>query len=184
MEDQNIIRLLEARSEEGLSALSEKYGAYCREILRRILESPEDIEECLNDTWMRVWQSIPPTSPVSLKLYAGKCARNLALDRLRRERAVKRGGELTRVEEELEILASRGPGPEEEVLLQDRIRSLNAFLGELPTEKRVIFVRRYWYLDSIADLADQFGCSERRINGILHRVREKLKKKWKEEGLD
>ena len=184
MEDQNIIDLLEARSEDGLSALAEKYRPYCLEILLRILASPEDAEECLNDTWMRIWQSIPPASPGNLKLYVGKCARNLALDRLRRQKAVKRGGELVRVEEELESLVSPQAGPEEEALYRDRIRSLNAFLGELPTEKRVIFIRRYWYLDNIADLAEKFGCSERRINGILHRVREKLKKKWKEEGLD
>ena len=99
-------------------------------------------------------------------------------------RLILRGGELIRVEEELESLVSPQSGPEEEALYRDRIRSLNGFLGELPTEKRVIFVRRYWYLDSIADLAEKFGCSERRINGILQRVREKLKNKWKEEGLD
>ncbi len=184
MEDQNIIDLLEARAEEGLSALSEKYGAYCREILYRILGNPEDIEEALNDTWLRIWQSIPPAKPDNLRLYTGKCARNLALDRLRRQKAVKRGGELVRAEEELEIFAAPGGGPEEEALYRDRLRSLNEFLGTLDPEKRVLFIRRYWNLESVADLAKEFYTTERRVSGILHRVREKLKKKWKEEGLD
>ena len=176
MDDRQIIDLFWARSQEAISAAAEKYGAYCRRIAFSILRQPQDTEECVNDTWLRAWNAIPPRRPELLSAFLGKLTRNLALNRWRDAAAEKRGGGETALA--LEELADCLSGGDttlqtvEERLLAERI---NVFLQQLSPEKRQIFLRRYWYLLPVKDIARLHGRSEQAIASLLLRLRRQLR---------
>ncbi len=184
MDDRQIIALYNERSEAALSETATKYGKYCRTIAYNILYNEEDSEECVNDTWLQAWEAIPPQYPNKLSAFLGKITRNLALNRYKQNAAKKRGGGQTMLV--LEELAECVPGTDsteaaaEEALL---IEVLNRFLGELPREKRKMFVRRYWYLSSVKEIAEDFGLGESNVKMTLLRIREQLKSVLEKEGI-
>lgn len=181
MNDEQIIRLYFARSEEAITRTAEKYGAYCHAIAYRILRDPEDSEECVNDTYLRAWHTIPPQRPQRLAAFLGKLTRNLSIDRCRHATAEKRGGgELTAALNELEFCVSSGGDPAEELALTD---ILDRFLASLSTQNRKIFLRRYWYVSSVREIADEYGLSESRVKMSLLRSRRQLKAVLEKEGL-
>lgn len=184
MDDRQIIALYNERSEAALSETVKKYGRYCRTVAYNILYNEEDSEECVNDTWLRAWESIPPQCPERLSAFLGKITRNLALNRYKHNTREKRGGGQTLLV--LEELVECVPGADsteeavEEALLVD---VLNRFLEELPAEKRKIFMRRYWYLSSVKEIAEDFGLSESNVKMTLLRLRSKLKQTLEKEGI-
>lgn len=184
MEDRQIVELYWAREESAIARSAEKYGGYCGSIARNILHSEQDVEECLDDTWLAAWNSIPPKRPGNLASYLGKLTRSRAIDRWRRDRAEKRGGDsVTLALEELAELLPGGDEPEGELLHRELTESINDFLRELPARERNVFLCRYWYLDGIAAIGESFGFSESKVKSMLHRTRKKLQTHLRKEGL-
>ena len=183
MEDSEIIGLFFSRSEEAVARTAEKYGTYCRSIARNILASREDTEECLNDTWLAAWDSIPPQRPDRLSVYLGRITRNLALNRLKSQTAQKRGGGQAELVLE-ELRECIGQDVREEVLdgivLQDTI---NAFLRRQFPLRRAAFLRRYWYMEPIADIAKALGLRQGQTRTILYRMRRELKEELEKEDI-
>lgn len=184
MEDERIIELYWARSEDAISETSNKYGSYCRQIAWNILYSSEDSEECVNDTYLRVWNTIPPHKPNKFSAFLGRITRNLALDRYKKLTADKRGnGQVTLALDELAECIPSADNTEsaaDDIALTD---VLNRFLASLPAEKRKIFMRRYWYLSRIKEIAADFGMSESKVKMILMRTRNELKEILEKEGI-
>ncbi len=175
MEDNTIIQLFFNRSEQAIIAVEDQYGAYCRSILRNILVDPEEQEECMNDVLMKLWNQIPPHRPDCLRAFIGAVARNLALDRYRASRAEKRGSGMAEIAlSELGECAARETV--EDALEEHRlVELLNSFLARLPRESRVIFVKRYWYLSPVRQIAEETGCTEGKVKMSLHRTRKQLR---------
>lgn len=184
MEDTQIIGLFWARDPDAIPAASEKYGHYCAAIARNILCNQEDEEECINDTWLHAWNAMPPHRPQVLRTFLGKLTRNLSLKRLEMRNAQKRGGGDTAVWEELSELVSGRDEPTDEVLTRELAAAIDGFLSTLSREQRSLFLRRYWYYDSVTELAKRFGMSTNRVSVTLHRIREKLKAYLTERGYD
>ena len=177
MDDRKIIELFFARDERALSESQEKYGRYCESISKNILSSDEDAEEVLNDTLLSAWNSIPPKEPKSLKTYLGTLARNLSLDRYRQMKAEKRGGcEVSLCLEEAEEFLADTKSISEEYEKREFIKFLNDFLHSLSERDCDIFVRRYFYCDSTADIGRRFALKEPNVLVILSRTRKSLKK--------
>ncbi len=184
MEDSRIIDLYWERSESAIAATSNKYGRYCYSISHNILHSDEDVEECVNDTYLRAWNAIPPHRPNRLAVYLGKITRNLSLNRYKRFTAEKRGfGEMPLVLSELNDSIPTSLNSEQETDAKLLVEALNRFLEELPQNKRIIFVQRYWYLMPIRELTGLHGNSESQIKSLLFRVRKELKTYLEKEGI-
>lgn len=184
MDDQEIIDLYWARSQQAIEESDRKYGPYCTSIARGILNRLEDAEECVNDTWFRAWNAMPPQRPGILSAFFGKLTRNLSLDRWRRNRAAKRGG--SQVEASLDELADCLPDrhqPDEELEARETAALISAFLRRQPELDRRLFVRRYFYLESIAVLADRFHLRQKQVTSRLHRIRQRLKLELEKEGV-
>ena len=183
MEDTEIVALYWARDEAALAESETKYGGYCRAIALGILESREDAAECVNDTWLRAWEAMPPRRPSRLDTFLGRLTRNLSLDRWRARRARKRGGGQTELAlHELEECLPAVSGPEGEVEAGELAESLNRFLEALPREKRVLFVQRYWYLRPMEELAALHGVGKNTAASTLFRLRAQLRKHLEREG--
>ena len=163
MEDTAIIRLFQERSQQAIAELSQKYGKLCQRLSRRILNNEEDAKECVNDTWLGVWNSIPPQTPNPLVSYVCRITRNLSVKRLRHNMAAKRNSyyDVSLAELEECIPAAQ----------------------ELDTGNRVMFVKRYWYAESVAQIAETFGMKENSVSVKLMRLRKKLRKKLEKEGV-
>lgn len=183
MEDSEIISLFFARSEQAIDELSRKYGPAVMKIAGNILRDPSDAEECANDTWWKVWNSIPPHDPDPLVSYVCRIARNLAINRYHANRAEKRGGGYALVLDEMEECIPSGMSVETEIEAKELADRINAFLSALDPEDRFLFVRRYWYADPVSALADMTGSSPNRVSLRLFRIREKLKRTLMKEGL-
>lgn len=184
MEDNHIIDLYWARSQQAIAESEAKYGSYCRAVARNILPRTEDVEECVNDTWLRAWNSIPPQRPKVLQAFFGTLTRNLSLDRWRRERAEKRGGSTVELAlEELEDCLAAREQVEQAVEAEYTARLISDFLRRQPGQDRQLFVRRYWYLDDIRTLCRRFGMGESQVKSRLHRMRKKLKQELEKEGV-
>lgn len=176
MDDNKIIALMENRSESSLAELSKKYGGICKKIAQNILGDFTETEECVNDTYMKVWDSIPPAKPSSLSAFTAAITRNLALMRLRRKKAEKRGGGAAMLNfDELEDLVSGNSSVESEIERQEIIAAINEFLYEQNEKHRQLFIRRYWGCYSIAQLAEHFHMTESNVTVTLTRIRKKLK---------
>ncbi|MBQ4139843.1 MAG: sigma-70 family RNA polymerase sigma factor [Clostridia bacterium] len=180
MDDERIIELFFARDERALRESEAAYGKYCRAIAKNILDSDEDADEVFNDTLLRAWNTIPPEEPKLLKVYLGTVTRNLSLDRYRKMTAEKRGGcEVSLcLEEAEEFLADTS----DEFEKGELSRLLNDFLRLLPERECDIFVRRYFYCDSTAEIARRFGLREANVLVILSRTRKKLKEALRKGG--
>lgn len=183
MEDSEIIDLYFARSEQAIAETDSKYGPYCRAIAYRILENRDDSSECVNDTYFRVWNAIPPQRPTGFRAFLGRITRNLALGRYRASRALKRGG--GRVEVALEELREAAVclPPDETVDEAELARLIDAFLDGLAPQARVFFVRRYWYLDSVKEIAAAYHVGVSAVKMSLLRSRNALKARLEEEGV-
>ena len=185
MDDNRIIELYWARNEDAIAQTEEKYGAYLAKIAFNILCDREDSDECVNDTYLRAWNSIPPQKPDLLRLYLGKITRTLSIDRWRRKSAVKRGGsEYVSSLDELAETADGVPSVEDEAEAHRLTDALDAFLAALPEEQRDVFVCRYYFMDSLGGIAETFGSTEGKVKSMLHRLRLSLKTKLIEEGFD
>ena len=172
MEDRQIVELYWTRDQGAITATEEKYGAYCGAIAGNILGSAEDAEECVNDTWLRAWNAMPPERPRVLSAYLGRITRNLSLNRLTKLRAEKRGGGQAAVAlEELGDLVSDRETPEAALDRRELVRAIDGFLGTLPKARREFFLRRYWYFDSVPALASRFGMTENNVSVTLSRLR-------------
>lgn len=184
MEDQQIIRLYFDRSEDAIAQTAAKYGAFCHTIAYQILRNVQDSEECVNDTYLKAWGTIPPQCPRKLAAFLGKITRNLSIDRYRRRTAEKRGGsELALALEELETCV---PFRENGWDLVDRMaltEALNGFLAALPGRQRRIFMRRYWYVSSVKEIAEAYGLTESAVKMSLLRSRSQLKATLEKEGV-
>jgi len=184
MDDRQILKLFEERSEAAISETAEKYGRYCHTIAYNILCNEEDTEECVNDTYLKAWEAIPPQVPEKLSAFLGKITRNLALDKYRFYNSAKRGGGQTALAlEELQECVSAADSTEQAVSDKLLVEILNRFLKELPLEKRRIFMKRYWYLQSIQEIAGELAISESKVKMTLLRTRSKLKQVLEKEGI-
>ena len=181
--DSKIIDLYFERSEKAIQMTEEKYGKYCKSIALGILHSNEDAEECVNDTYLRVWNSVPPERPVNFKAYIAKIVRNLSLDRFFKNSAKKRSSfESTPFDEIRECLGDNGGlSVSDELLLRDAV---NSFLEGLTRETRIIFMQRYWYFRSVKEIAHSLSIGESRVKVTLLRTRQKFKEHLQKEGIE
>lgn len=185
LDDSEIIGMLFDRDEDALAAIKDKYGGYCTTIARNILENAEDTEECVNDTYMRVWETVPPEKPKKLSAFLAKITRNLAIDRYRREHSQKRGGDETElIFEELADCVSDGSSVEETAERRAMIAAINRFLGRLPARSRIMFVSRYCYCESVRSIALRLGVKENSVSVSLNRTRSQLREFMKKEGYE
>ena len=183
MEDSAIIDLYWAREERALSETDTKYGGYCRSIAHNILKNREDIEESVSDTWLHAWNAMPPQRPAFLSAFLGKLTRNLALNRLKARTAHKRLGDAFSVSlDELSDCAPPLPAPEDEAAAAELGRAISAFLRTQTEEVRAMFILRYFYCGSIAELSERFHCGESRVKTTLLRTRARLKQHLVKEG--
>ena len=184
MKDEAIIDLYWNRDEAAIAATADTYGNYCYAIAYNILFSNEDAEECVNDTWLNAWRSIPPQRPNRLSTYLGKITRNLSLNRYKLLTAQKRGR--GQMELALSELGGCIPAHTDMEQIADEMILVNAietFLRAQPRTERRIFVGRYWYLYPIRDLAAAHHMSESKVASLLYRMRVKLKVHLEKEGI-
>lgn len=185
MDDNKIIELMESRSESSLAELAKKYGGICRKVAQNILGDFTETEECLNDTYMKVWDSIPPAKPSSLAAFTASITRNLALMRLRQRKAKKRGGGAYELNfDELEDFVSGKNSLESEIERREIIAAINEFLYEQSEKHRQLFIRRYWGCYSISQLAEHFKMTESNVTVTLTRIRKKLKEYLHKRGFE
>ena len=180
MEDLEIIGLLFQRSETAISALQQKFGGLCRRIISNILTDRRDVEECTSDTFLRVWNSIPPQHPARLDSFVARIARNVALDRYDYNTASMRHTGLTLAYEELALYL---PSREQETDTVEFRTFLNRFLRSQQKTARMMFIRRYWYGESVIEIATAFTCSEEKVKSSLFRTRKKLREAMIKEGI-
>lgn len=182
MEDKEIIDLYWARAETAIEETSKKYGRYCKTIAFRILDSDEDAEECVNDTYMGAWNAMPPQRPSRLLAFLGKITRNLALDRYDYRSAKKRGGGFDLVLSELEDCIPSQDNVAQEYEGSETAKTISSFLKGIDPIHRNVFLRRYWFADSIGDISVRFDMSESKVKSMLFRTRNKLKEHLEKEG--
>lgn len=174
MQDSEIVELYWQRNESAIAHTSDKYNAYCTKIAQNILGSLEDSEECVNDAYLAAWNSIPPQRPDSLATYLGRLTRNISINRYKALHAQRRGGgEFALSLDELDDCISDTLVSEQES--EELGRLISEFLYTKPTQVRQVFVRRYFYSDSLADIADAFGMSLAKVKAMLHRTRNSLR---------
>lgn len=175
MEDEAIIALFFQRSEQAIDAFGEKYGRICYRVAYNVLNDRRDAEECVNDAYLSLWNAIPPAKPDPLSAFACKIVRNLSLKRYAQNTAAKRNSYYDVAMEELEDCLSGSATPEEEITRQELTKLLERFLDTLSRENRVIFLRRYWFADSYAEIAKRIGISEKNVSVRLTRIRKQLR---------
>lgn len=182
MEDNRIIELFLQRNEAAIAETERKYTSYCRSVAARILQSSEDSEEALSDTWFAAWNSIPPHIPENLKTFLGRLTRNISLKIIRRSTAKKRGSETVRVIfDEVEEWLCSEDNVEQEVSERALADTISNFLESIPDAERNVFVRRYWYMQSVSEIAEYHGFSESKVKSMLFRSRKKLYSRLKKE---
>lgn len=184
MEDHKIIELFWLRDEDAIHQSSQKYGRYCKSIALRILANAESSDECVNDTWLKAWNAIPPQHPSILRTFFGAITRNLSLNRVRDLSCEKRGGgQVVLVLDELTECMPNRSSPES--ILEDReiTASIERWLETLAKEKRVVFICRYWHCDRVSDIASRMGWTESKTNSLLQRLRVSLKNHLELEGI-
>ena len=182
MEEQMIIKLLFERSEVAIHELSLEYGKTCKRLAFKILSNQQDVEECINDAYLAVWNSIPPKKPNPLAAYIYRIVKNIALKKYCTNTAQKRNHYYDVILEEVDEFLSVNETVESEILAKEISNKINIFLGTLKEKDRVIFVQRYWLCYSIEEIAINTGASKNYVTVHLYRTREKLRDYLKEEG--
>jgi len=172
VDDEQLIALYLNRDEGAIAGTETVYGARLRQLAFRLLGNSEDTEECLNDTYFKVWNAIPPQKPDSLYAFCATICRRTAMDMLDKRTADKRSAQVVELSREMEECIPAKELGEEEALAE----LMNAFLGTLDKEKRVLFVRRYWFGETSAEIAKKYGYSETKVRSVLFRARKKLQK--------
>ena len=184
MKDTEILDLYWAREERAISETEKAYGSYCYSIAWHILYSKEDSDECVNDTWLRAWNAIPPKRPDRLALFLGTITRNLSLDRWKGKRTMKRGsGEMFLTLDELAECVPDGHNTEATVEAAELERMLNQFLHTLPERECNVFLRRYWYVEEYGEIAKRYGMKLNTVKTSLFRTRAKLREFLEKEGV-
>lgn len=183
MDDERIIDLYWERSESAIQETDFKYGRFCKSVAVNILKDQEDAVECINDTYLAAWNSMPPQRPSKLKAFLGRIARNIAFDRYDYNAAKKRNREMNLILSELEDCLASPFSVEEEAQAGETAELISMFLKNLEQESRIVFIRRYWYSESILDIARRFHMSESKVKSMLFRVRNKLKDYLVKEGV-
>ena len=183
MKDSEIVELYFKRNEEAIEKTSEKYGAYCKAVAENILKNPEDSEECVNFALLQLWNSVPPEKPENLKMFLAKITRNIAINNLKAKFAEKRGGKegFAAFDELSECIPSKN-NIEESFDEKELEKVINEFVKNLPEKERNIFIRRYFFFESLKEIAERYSFSENRVSVILHRIRKKLQKHLEKEG--
>ena len=182
MTDEQIIDLFWSRKEEAIACTDHMYGGRLLNVAGRILENQEDSEECVSDTYLKAWQVIPPQRPNYLFAYLARICRHLAFGRLDWKQAEKRRAEVVHLSEELQLCIP-DRGWERQVDGEEIGHLLNEFFAAIPKESRMIFLRRYWYGDSVAEIAQRYRFSQSKVKTSLHRTRGKLKEFLEKEGI-
>lgn len=183
MEDERIVELYWQRNEDAISETALKYGRYLHGIACQILANASDAEECVNDTYQGAWHAMPPHRPRILSTFLGKITRRISLDLWRRNHAQKRGGgEMSLIMDELEGVISSREDVEAVIEQQEMARIIREFLDALPKTERRVFLRRYWFMDPIADIASDYAFTQSKVTSMLHRIRTRLRKKLESEG--
>ena len=185
MKDAEILDLYFDRNEQAIAETQMKYGNYCFSIAFNVLHDQEDADECVNDTWMRAWDSIPPNRPDHFNIFLGTITRNLSFDRWKKKKALKRGSGETQVQlDELEeCIPATGVGTEEAVEAAELQRMINDFLHTLPEKECNVFLRRYWYSEEYAEIAKRYGMNLNSVKTSLFRTRGKLKAFLEKQGI-
>lgn len=182
MTDEKIIALFYRRDEQAIEACMTHYGSYCRAVASGILADSADVEEAVADTWLTAWNTIPPKNPTHLRLFLGRITRNISIDFFRRNHAAFRGGSVKTValSELGEITGA--DSPEETLNMQALSEKISAFLQTEPRQRRIVFVRRYFYLEDIPEIANRFDLKETNVRMMLSRTRKRLRKYLIQEG--
>ena len=184
MDDKNIVDLYWQRSEKAIVETDTKYGGYCFSIAFNVLANNEDAEESVSDTYMAAWNKLPPHRPAVLSTFLGKITRYISINRWKARNAYKRGGgEILLALEELDDCVDGKQNVEDTYEAHELVRTFNRFLDMLPKTERDIFLRRYWFFDSVADIAESFGFTQSKVTSMLHRIRGKLRKQLEKEGV-
>ncbi len=183
MDDRAIIELFWQRNQDAIAQTDLVYGTMCRALSRRIVRSSEDAEECVNDSYFRLWARIPPERPQSLSAFLARIVRNISLDRLRELGAAKRGGgAVTAALDELRDVS--GPDDAQSFLLAKELgQAVDRFLRSQPERSRNVFLRRYFYFESRSEIAERYGMAVTQVSVTLSRTRKKLRSYLKQEGL-
>ena len=182
MEDELIVELYLSRDEKAVKETAEKYGSHLRSLAYGIVEDSRTAEECENDTYLEAWQNIPPHEPRKyFYAFLARITRHIALNRCRDNKRLKRSAFLCEYTEEMEQCIP-APSDEQNISDEELGKAINGFLAELTAEKRNVFIRRYWYMDSIADISKRFAISESKVKTMLFRCRERLREHLKKEG--
>ncbi len=184
LEDSKIIELFFARVEQAIVELSAKYGTVCSRIARNILKNDLDAEECVNDTYLAAWNTIPPQKPDPLRTYIFRIVRNIATAKYHANTATKRNSYYDVALDELENCLASFTTIEQEIEAKELTLKIDNFLATLDKDSRLMFMCRYWYSDSISDIAEMFHLNSHNVSVRLSRIREKLKKHLKKEGFD
>lgn len=184
MDDTAIIELYLNRNETAINETNKKYGSYCFTIANNILENTEDSEECVNDTWLRTWNAIPPKNPSRFRIFLAKITRNLSFDKYKKANRKKRSGELLYILDELSECVSGGNTTDNAVNIRLLSESLNAFLKTLSERDRGIFLRRYFFAESVTAIAEKYDMNANNVSAVLSRTRTKLKDYLIKEGFE
>lgn len=184
MNDKSIVDLYWQRSERAIHETEARYGSYCRIIAYNVLADSEDANECVNDTWLKAWNSMPSNRPSLLAPYLGKITRNLAISRLRKRNSLKRGNGMGSIAfEELSDCLDSGSNVEYEIEIKELTGFIRRFLATLEQEPRYIFIARYWYAASVEEIADKFGFTPSKVKMSLMRTRNQLRNYLEVNGL-
>ena len=185
MTDVEIIELYWNRDQTAISQSKKQYGSYCYSIAQSILNSKEDTEECVNDTWLKAWNAIPPNRPNKLSLFLGKITRNLAFNKYKKDRTQKRGGsEFLLVLDELDSCIPSSVSVEQTISDNELEQHINKFLQKLSERDCNIFLLRYWYNKPLAEIGEQLYIKDNNVKASLFRSRTRLKKYLEKEGIN
>ncbi len=176
MNDERIIELFFERAEEAIKELNEKYGRVCYSLSYNIVGNRQDAEECVNDAYLGTWNAIPPARPNPLLAFVCKIVRNISLKRYEQNTAAKRNSHYDAAMDELEDCLASSITVDDEIAEQELTKIIESFLDLLSNENRVIFLRRYWFSDTYADIAKQIGLTEKNVSVRLTRIRKELRK--------
>lgn len=181
--DSELIRLYQTGSEGAIAASEQQYGAYCLQIALRVLGDAEEARECVNEVWLKAWNGIPHAAPTNLRAYFAKLTRELAIDYWRRAHSEKRGGgELPLCLDELAECIPASGDVESTIQQKELTQILRQFVSTLEPMQRNVFVCRYWYFDTVPEIAKRFGFTRSKVASMLHRTRKQLKTYLKECG--
>ncbi len=183
MEDNEIIRLYHERDENAIAQTDLAHGAFCRGLAFHLLSNREDVEECVNDTWMAAWTRMPPDWPMSLRAFLGRITRNLSISRFRKNKAIKRHAGIEVMLSELEECV---PDSAVELQIEQKLLSeiISRWLDSLDGEDRALFIRRYWYADTVRELAGECGVTANQMAKRMQRLRESLRQALQREGVE